>query len=254
MNPDIITALAELNRAFYTRFAGDFARTRRAWPPGFDLILPYIRPAANLVDLGCGNARLLSFLSERGWQGGYVGVDASPLLLEIAEATAREVGAATAAFLQLDLLAGDWVEPMTAALPPATAEGPSQLALAALAVLHHIPGATARVEFLARCRSLLPPGGLCVVSTWQFLDTPRLRGRILPWSAVGLSEGDIEPGDYLLPWGEGAAGQRYCAAIDADTLDRLATAAGLETVASFRADGHEGDLNLYAVLKRPLEK
>jgi hypothetical protein len=87
------------------------------------------------------------------------------------------------------------------------------------------------------------------VSVWQFLSTSRLRARILPWSTVGLSTEDVEPGDYLLSWGEGAAGHRYCATIDEETLCALMTEAGLARVETFYADGHEGNLSLYGIFR-----
>ena len=124
-------------------------------------------------------------------------------------------------------------------------------AIALLAVLQHIPGADGRGHTLADCASLLAPGGRLVVSTWQFMSAPRLRARVLPWSTIGLSEADVEPGDYLLSWGEGASGRRYCAFIQRDELCALAESAGLETVETFYADGHEGNLNLYGVYRRP---
>src|SRR5512133_1667514 len=96
-------ALAELNRAFYIRFAGDFARTRRAWPPGFDVILPHFRPAINLLDVGCGNARLLTFLAARGWQGAYTGLDGSAGLLEVAEEAGRGAREISVHFVLADL-------------------------------------------------------------------------------------------------------------------------------------------------------
>jgi SAM-dependent methyltransferase len=84
MNPDTCAALLELNRRFYTQFAGDFSRTRRSWPPGFSRILPHLLKAANVVDVGCGNGRLLAFLADAGWRGDYCGVDSSEALLAIA--------------------------------------------------------------------------------------------------------------------------------------------------------------------------
>jgi hypothetical protein len=89
-----------------------------------------------------------------------------------------------------------------------------------------------------------------ILSTWQFLDADRLRARILPWTTVGLRPEDVEAGDYLLAWGEGAAGHRYCAAIDEPELCALAAKAGLARVDTFRADGKEGNLNLYGVFVR----
>jgi SAM-dependent methyltransferase len=85
MDETIRSALAEINRTFYAGFAGDFARTRRGWPLGFERILPHLRSAANVLDVGCGNGRLLPFLTGHGWCGHYLGIDGSASLLASAE-------------------------------------------------------------------------------------------------------------------------------------------------------------------------
>jgi tRNA (uracil-5-)-methyltransferase TRM9 len=233
------SALAELNRTFYAGFAGDFARTRRGWPLGFERILPHLRSAANVLDVGCGNGRLLSFLAERGWRGRYLGVDSSAGLLAAAEQN-LELRPAEASFRPADLLSPQWV---------ATPAGFAPDAIACLAVLHHIPGASHRARLVAECAGLLEPGGILIISVWQFLSTPRLRARVLPWSKVGLKDEEVELGDYLLSWGEGAVGHRYCAAIAEETLCELAQQVGLATVDTFYADGHEGNLGLYGVFR-----
>jgi hypothetical protein len=120
-------------------------------------------------------------------------------------------------------------------------------AIVCFAVLHHIPGRSNRERFVARCAALLPPAGLLILTTWQFLSAARLRARILPWTTVGLSAGDVEPGDYLMAWGEGAAGHRYCASIDEVEMRSLAGKAGLARRESFFSDGKEGNLNLYGI-------
>ncbi len=235
------TALAELNRVFYAEFADNFAATRRGWPLGFERILPYLAPAANVLDVGCGNGRLLAFLAERGWRGRYLGLDNSAgLRAEAAERIARL--AASAADVQpADLTRPGW---------GGTAADFAAESIACLAVLHHIPGAAQRAAFVAECAALLPAGGTLILSTWQFLDSPRLRARVLPWALAGIRTEDVEPGDYLLSWGSAAAGRRYCAAIDAKQLTQMARDAGLAPVELFRADGHEGDLSQYGVFRK----
>jgi SAM-dependent methyltransferase len=251
MKTETCALLAELNRVFYTQFADDFARTRRGWPPGFDRILPHLRPAANVLDLGCGNGRLLAFLLERGWRGHYLGLDSSQKLLAVAEEHARvalracastETDGPLAHFVQAELLTPGWSAAIGSYAPDA---------ITALAVLHHIPAATNRGRFLADCGQLLRPGGVLILSTWQFMSAPRLRPRILPWPTVGLRDEDVEPGDYLLSWGQGATGRRYCAFISCDDLGELAARAGLAPVETFYADGREGNLNLYGVFQKP---
>ena len=240
MKIETCAALAALNRDFYARFAEDFDRTRAGWPLSFSRILPYLAPAANVLDLGCGNGRLLAFLRTQGWQGRYLGLDNSRGLLAAAQERLQAAGGAapTSAFVEADLLSPEWSR---------AAAGFAPDAIACLAVLHHIPGRAQRVRFLAQCAVLLGAGAVLVLSTWQFMGAPRLRGRVLSWQAVALDENDLEPGDYLLSWGAGAAGKRYCAYIDREELSALADEAGLVPAATFVADGHEGDLNLYGV-------
>jgi SAM-dependent methyltransferase len=221
--------------------------------------------AANVADLGCGNGRLLSFLAERGWRGRYLGVDSSEELLAIAAAASDSFTPSDAAiharFHRAELASLDGLNRPAAPLALAPPWPPNLGgnweggrgqwdAVTALAVLHHIPGKAHRAGLLAACADLLRPGGLLVVSTWQFLTAARLNARILPWELAGIQPEEVEPGDYLLPWGAAAAGQRYCAAINEAALRELAEDAGLAHVECLYADGHEGNLNLYGVFAR----
>ena len=166
------------------------------------------------------------------------GIDSSAGLLAAAEQN-LELSPTEASFRQADLLSPHWAAPLAGFAPDA---------IACLAVLHHIPGAAHRTRLVAECADLLEPGGILIISVWQFLSTPRCR-RVLPWSVAGLSDEEVDPGDYLLSWGEGAIGHRYCAAIAEETLCELALQAGLATVETFYADGHEGNLGLYGVFR-----
>jgi SAM-dependent methyltransferase len=240
MRPQTVAALLALNRHFYTRFARDFSRTRRSWPPGYSHILPHLKSGFNVLDLGCGNARFLLFLSDTGWTGRYVGVDSSESLLADAQTATLEHRHIPSQFIVADLLVEDWTSAVRRAAPFD--------ALVTLAVLHHIPSREQRVSFLVRCARLLPPAAPLILSIWQFMTSERLRKRLAPWEAVGIDPEDVEPGDYLVGWGEGSPGARYCAYIDKLALKSMATEAGLEVVETYFSDGHEGKLNLYAVL------
>jgi 2-polyprenyl-3-methyl-5-hydroxy-6-metoxy-1,4-benzoquinol methylase len=119
-----------------------------------------------------------------------------------------------------------------------------------LAVLHHIPSFDLRACILREMAGLLAPGGIVILSTWQFLDSDRLRRKIVDWTEVGLVEEVLEQGDYLLDWKRGGRGLRYCHLVDEAEMGRLAAESGMHVRTTFRAGGREGNLSLFAVLGR----
>ncbi len=236
--PDAATTLLALNRAFYARFGAAFAEKRGRLQPGVARLLPRIPPAARVLDLGCGHGAVLRALRGQGFHGRYIGLDFSPALLTLAQPAAREAPTeADFRFLPRDLTAAGWEEGLPA---------PFDFVLA-FAVLHHIPGAARRQRLLRQIRALLPAGGRFFHSHWQFLNSPRLRQRIQPWAAAGLSAADVEAGDYLLDWRHQGYGLRYVHHFSPAELRRLAAATGFEVRETFFSDGEGGRLGLYQV-------
>ena len=234
MNPTTLSRLLDLNRQFYQAFATQFSLTRQRLQPGVTHILEQIDRSANVLDLGCGNGELARQLARKAYSGSYTGLDFSPALLEHASAGQPS----NFHFLQVDLSRSDW----DASLPP----GQSDLILA-FAVLHHLPGAELRQRVLHQGRTLLSPQGQFIHSEWQFLNSPRLKSRIQPWETIGLSENDVDPGDYLLDWRQGGVGLRYVHHFSEAELAELAEVAGFAVTQSFLSDGENSRLGLYQV-------
>ncbi len=234
MDSDTIQRLLALNYQFYQTFAAPFSATRQRLQPGVLRLLPAIPETARLLDLGCGNGELARQLHQRGFQGSYLGLDFSAgLLAEALQGLPPE----HFRFHQTDLASPDW-------LPPG--EPPFDLVLA-FAMLHHIPGAVLRQQVVTEIHHLLSPGGYFIHSNWQFLNSPRLARRIQPWSAAGLDESALEPGDYLLDWRQGGQGLRYVHHFTEDELSELAVQCGFRVVESFLSDGEGERLGLYQV-------
>jgi tRNA (uracil-5-)-methyltransferase TRM9 len=234
VNPTTISLLLDLNRKFYQTFALPFSSTRLRLQPGVQRILSSISLSANILDLGCGNGELARQLVKNGHAGSYTGLDFSPALLE-------QVSVASPPnfrFLQVDLSARDWDAPLV---------GSQYDAILAFAVLHHLPGEELHLLVLRKVRALLSPDGRFIHSEWQFLNSPRLKGRIQPWDAIGLSESDVDPGDYLLDWRQGGRGLRYVHHFSEDELKQLAALSGFEITESFLSDGENSRLGLYQV-------
>ena len=244
--------LLAINRTFYEQFAASFSGTRFGAQPGWDRIIHYFPRRGAVLDLGCGNGRLALFLEQR-WEQlddpdppsaaprpaiRYVGLEGSEGLIAIAREKTAALPHVSTEFFQTDLSTGAWHRASR-----------SFDVVTALAVLHHIPGFGARKRFVQAAGQCLKPGGALILSNWRFAQNPRMRRKMLPWSAAGLSETDVEPGDYLLDWKKDGAGMRYAHQLDEAEVEALAAAAGLVVVEQFAADGREGDLSLYSVLK-----
>jgi len=234
MLPSTIQRLLALNHQFYQTFAAQFSLTRQRLQPGVRRLLPSLPLDACLLDLGCGNGELARQLQAGGFHGHYLGLDFSPALLGEA---ANHLPPEHFTFQSLDLASQDWALRIS---PPFDR-------VLAFAILHHIPSQALRQNIAAQIHQLLAPDGLFLHSHWQFLDSPRLSKRIQPWSAAGMDETLLEPGDYLLDWRSGGNALRYVHLLSEAELAELAVSCDFRVLDSFRSDGEGGRLGLYQV-------
>ena len=114
------------------------------------------------------------------------------------------------------------------------------------ATVQHLPGYRLRLRLMRDLKRL--SAGNVILSFWQFLSSERFRNKLIDPSEVGIGAADLEPGDGFLPWKQGVDSVRYVHQVDETELHQLAADTGQTVVHSFRADGKESDLNLYAVL------
>jgi len=258
MDPNTVSALARLNTGFYDRFAESFSRTRQAPWPGWARVLETwwrrrsaspADEAASILDLGCGNGRFGVWLGEMlDHPHDYTGVDSSTRLIEIVGSTLAHREAGRTELLVADLVFDDLEEHL----------GDRSFDLITLfGLLHHFPSFARRRALLGSLGQRLTPDGLMAVTFWQFADHERFRRRFMDWeeynrsASESIDPAELEPGDYLLRWGETAC--RYCHFADPSEAARLVESVNLEVVESFRADGAGGDLNLYYLLHKKSE-
>lgn len=137
-------------QAFYDQTGKYFSQTRRwLWPE----MLPYlniIKQNDTVLDIGCGNGRLLEGIQN---EVTYIGVDFSSALLLAAKKLHP-----LSTFIQADILESEiWQN-----LPQANA-------LFCVAVLHHIP--QEKLNFLFKqFSSHLKKGGFVYISSWNLLQ------------------------------------------------------------------------------------
>jgi SAM-dependent methyltransferase len=245
MKPIILSKIDAINQEFYQKFADSFSRTRQRLQPGAARVMREIPPRGNWLDVGCGTGSLaVEWMSQRR-SGMYHGVDFSKPLIE--EARARVAAEVTYPELKIGFSFADLTDDgWTKNLPEARWDG-----LMMFAVLHHIAGCKRRARLLRCLRSLIPTGAPMYISVWQIQNSPRLMNRLLPWSAAGLEEQELEPGDALMDWrgdkstSASSDAMRYVHLFSTDELHDLANICGFTVEDSFYSDGHEGNLGLY---------
>ncbi|MEZ4638042.1 MAG: class I SAM-dependent methyltransferase [Caldilineaceae bacterium] len=243
MQPATVERLLAVNREFYRTVAEHFDATRQGWTPGHLAILPYFETGAkqtpiSVLDVGCGNGRLARLLADQGIACRYTGVDNDAHLLHLATEAVDPLLGIDARFVRADLSAADWAAPLH--------EEQFDVVLC-LATVQHLPGYAMRRRLFEDFRRL--SRRWAILSFWQFLTSPRFVAKQIDWAEVGLTAADVEPGDALLPWQQGVRAVRYVHQIDAAEVARLAADTGWRVHDLFRADGKEGDLNLYTVLE-----
>jgi SAM-dependent methyltransferase len=247
MQAEIIDKLLTINREFYQNFGYAFAQTRRRVQPGVRRVLSEWISDGDWLDIGCGSSALAQSWRDSGLRGSYTGIDFSAPLLE--EASTGLSGnppheGLSIKFMQVDLGAPNW----TKSLIRDRYDG-----IVSFAVLHHIPAALERQRLVRQIAGLLKPGGLFIVSVWQFQHSPKLMARVQPWESAGIRVDEVEAGDTLLDWrhhckGEtDAPGLRYVHLFSRDELAALAEAEGFTLRAEFESDGKGERLGLYQV-------
>lgn len=239
MNNATIKRLNAINREFYRITAQSFDESRSQPWPGWEMLIPHIHAPVSVLDVGCGNGRFGLFLAETlgADQLTYHGIDNNPALLESARSALQNVmGDSRLTLEQRDIIE----EP----LPDSTYD-----LVTLFGVLHHIPGAQQRRDFVHQLATQVKPGGLLVFAAWRFYDFERFRTRVVPWP----DDITVEQHDYLLDWRRGDRALRYCHFVDDNEHADLIAATGLSEVQTYRADGRTNDINRYSILTRELQ-
>lgn len=243
MDAETARILQRINLQFYQTFASPFSATRQRLQPGVKRVIETIADNACLLDLGCGNGEMAYALFHRGHQGIYLGIDASAELLAAAKDRLGE--RPQCALLQADLTDPGWSLAVSSQARHLPGQPVNFDVVTAFAVLHHIPGAALRRQVLSDIRKLIHPAGELIHSEWQFLNSNRLRSRILPWDMIGVDDRAVDEGDYLLDWRQGGFGVRYVHAFSEAELSDLADETGFSIRHTFLSDGEGDRLALY---------
>jgi len=231
MNKQTQKKLLEIVKKNYEEIADEFNETRKKplWPMILEIV-QRTRDGDRILDVGCGNGRLLNAFAEKKID--YLGVDASQRLIKLAQENFPE-----RKFTMCDILdLGD--------LPD---YGFNQVY--SIAVLHHLPGRDLRVAALRQLKNKTKDDGLIIISVWNMWRDEEKRKRIWKFFLFKLiGKNNMDFGDALFDWigaDKNMVSQRYYHAFTRRELKSIVREAGLK-IDEFKKD----EFNYYLILKK----
>jgi tRNA (uracil-5-)-methyltransferase TRM9 len=230
MNKDTQKELLRIVRRNYEDEARTFDETREKpiWPPLLGM-LKQVEPGARVLDVGCGNGRLLKILAEQNVK--YIGVDQSESLINICQEKYPEYKFAVEDILNLGELSEydfDYVF--------------------CIAVLHHLPGKDLRLQALRQLKNKIKSGGKIVLTVWNMWPQEKYRRMIYKFALLKLAgKNKMDWNDVLFDWRApgGMMSKRYYHVFYQRELVKLAKKSGLK-VEKIVKDG----FNYYLVLTK----
>ena len=216
MKTTVAMKILAKNKELYDQIAHDFSDSRNKIWPEFEYFKGYLANGQDILDLGCGNARLLELLKD--YQVTYLGIDYSKRLIEEAKADWPNHSFIVGDILDLNL------------------EKKFDLVFM-VATLHHIPSQKLREKVLLNVKSVLKPNGRILMTNWNLWQKRYLK-YIIKYTLLKISEAEKEINgilpeeldlqDVFIPWQKKY--QRYIHAFTENNIARLLKKTGFEII------------------------
>ncbi len=186
MKPEISNKLLNLVKDNYQKIAQEFDATRKKeiWPELKNLAQS-IPNGARILDVGCGNGRLLDLFQNK--KINYLGVDNSEELIKIARLNYPTHKFITGDLLNLETISGHFDY------------------IFCVAVLPHIPGQKLRLKAFEELREKLASSGKIILSVWNLwnraANKKKYRSLIFKNSLLKIiGRNKLDFGDLVFPW------------------------------------------------------
>lgn len=203
----------------YNTIAEEFSDTRHTNWEEFEFFGKYIQPNSEILDLGCGNGRLIKFLDQKtvGFEKPayhYLGVDNSENLLKKAQIIHPKQ----------TFVLGDQL-----AIP--VAENTIDL-LFNIAAFHHLPDKKSQLQGLEEMKRVLKKDGYLFITVWNLWQKRYIKPIIKAVLKSIFSLGYYRFNDLFIPWGKSKIPRYYHAFLPAEFEKRIQES-GLEIVEIF---------------------
>lgn len=192
-----------MNRESYEQVAESFDVTRQGPWQEIVPLTQHVKDGDSILDLGCGNGRLLNALP--GVNFDYLGIDGNDYLLHQASKKfpARKF--------------------MLARLEDIELNPQSYTSIFCVAAFHHLVGRDDRLSFLKKCLGALKPRGILILSAWKLWQLRYVKNMFM------FPMDKVQPNDFFIPWNAGGKTvYRYYHGFTKGELTRLLRMAGFK--------------------------
>jgi len=181
MDKEYAKYILEKTNEDYNKIADDFSRTRSFLWDGLKPLSEHTKPGDKVLDLGCGNGRLLQIFEGKNID--YFGIDNSEKLIEVAKKKYPDYNFQIADAFNLPFPENFFDK------------------IYSIAVLHHIPSNEFRTQFLTEANRVLRSGGILILSVWNLWQKKTswqslIKNTIL--KILGRTKLDLK--DIFYPW------------------------------------------------------
>ena len=203
----------------YEEIAEHFSETRKKeiWPE-LKKISSEVKENQNILDLGCGNGRLIDAFDKKI---NYFGIDQSEALIKLAKERYPNYS-----FITGDALALSKINLKEKNFPQKFDY------IFSIAVLQHIPGKQKRIELIKSLKNNLNPKGKVVFSNWNMWEIPKYKKLIYKTFLLKLiGKNSLDFGDVVFDWKDNTGkitSRRYYHAFTKKDLKKLFKKAGFK--------------------------
>jgi len=194
----------------YSKIAEEFSNTRYNTGKEFSLFTKYLKKGSTIIDLGCGNGRLVPYLEKEIKKYKYIGIDNNKELLEISKQR----------YPKHKFIIGDQISiPLGDNLADA---------ILVIRAFHHIPSKKLRKQSLDEIKRVLKKDGTVIITVWNIWQKKYIKQILFGIFRCIITLGRYSYNDLFIPWGK--MEKRYYHAFTKRELSKLMVTNGFETL------------------------